>query len=45
MDELTEEELVCYGLATICWICNRPFNDDKEKKYIKVSDHDHYTGK
>ena len=45
MGELTEEELASYGLATICWICNRPFNNDKEKKYIKVRDHDHYTGK
>ena len=46
MDELTEEELVAYGLANTCWICDRPFNNkDKEPKYIKVRDHDHYTGK
>ena len=45
MDELTEEELVAYGLANTCWICDRPFHDDKEKKIIKVRDHDHCTGK
>ena len=46
MEELTEEELLAYGLASTCWICDRPFNNkSKEQKYIKVRDHDHYTGK
>ena len=28
-----------------CYVCNKPFYQDKKNNYIKVRDHCHYTGK
>ena len=41
MDPLTEQEIIAYDNAKICYICEKSFNDDD----IKVRDHCHYTGK
>ena len=43
MDPLTEQEKVLYANANICFICEKPFGNDKNA--IKVRDHCHYTGK
>ena len=47
---LTDEEKRSYEKQEICHICREKFcydEDDEEtyKKYRKVRDHDHYTGK
>ena len=42
MDPLTEQEIISHKNAKICFICEKPFDDDEN---IKVGDHCHYTGK
>ena len=43
MDPLTEQENMLHANANICFICEKPFGNDKNA--IKVRDHCHYTGK
>ena len=46
MIPLTDEEKESYENQKICHICEEEFStDDKDKKYHKVRDHCHYTGK
>ena len=46
MIPLTNEEEDIYKKSECCHICNKEFKDDeKDKNYAKVRDHDHYTGK
>ena len=49
MIPLTNDEIKYYETRKCCHICNKKFyneeNDKKYKKYHKVRDHDHYTGK
>ena len=43
---LTKEEKKTYREQVICYICRKRFStDDNNKKYHKVRDHCHYTGK
>ena len=43
---LTEEENKSYKKQKVCYICKKRFSaDDGNKKYRKVQDHCHYTGK
>ena len=43
---LSEEENKFYEEQDVCHICRKKFNsDEKDKKYRKVKDHCHYTGK
>ena len=44
---LTKEQQESYQNAKFCYICKENFEDKflKEKKYCKVRDHCHYTGK
>ena len=43
MNPLTEQEKMLHANANICFICEKPFGNDKNA--IKVRDHCHYTGK
>ena len=43
MDPLTDQEKESYANAKTCFICEKPFGNDKNA--IKVRDHCHYTGK
>ena len=43
MDPLTDQEKMLHANANICFICEKPFGNDKNA--IKVRDHCHYTGK
>ena len=43
MIPLTDEEKESYQKQKVCYICGKEFNTDK--KYCKVRDHCHYTGK
>ena len=49
MIPLTNDEIKYYEKCKYCHICKKKFyndeNDEKYKKYYKVRDHDHYTGK
>ena len=51
MIPLTTEERKLYRKQKVCYICKKEFstNDDNgialNKKYVKVRDHCHYTGK
>ena len=46
MIPLTKEEKKSYCASRRCYICKRKFStDDSNKKYYKVRDHCHYTGK
>ena len=50
MIPLTDEETESYEKQKICYICKKEFSTDKNdenkfKKYHKVRDHCHYTGK
>ena len=46
MIPLTMEEKRAYIASGRCYICKKKFStDDKNKKYYKVRDHCHYTGK
>ena len=43
---LTDEENNSYEKQKVCYICKKGFStDDNNKKYYKVRDHCHYTGK
>ena len=43
----TDEEDKSYKKQKVCYICKKEFrkDDDDSKKYHKVRDHCHYTGK
>ena len=46
MIPLTNEENKSYKRQKVCYICKKEFStDDDNKKYHKVRDHCHYTGK
>ena len=47
MKLLTKEQQESYENAKICYICKEKFENKyfKDKKYGKVRDHCHYTGK
>ena len=47
MIPLTDKENKSYEMQKICYTCKKEFsnNDDNNKKYHKVRDHCHYTGK
>ena len=46
MIPLTYEENKSYRQQKVCYICEKGFStDDDNKKYCKVRDHCHYTGK
>ena len=46
MIPLTKKEEKNHNKQKICHICRKEFNtDDSDKKYHKVTDHCHYTGK
>ena len=47
MKLLTKEQQKSYKNAKICYICKEKFESKllKDKKYCKVRDHCHYTGK
>ena len=46
MIPLTKEEKKIHLKQKVCYICKKGFNtDDNNKKYHKVKDHCHYTGK
>ena len=46
MTSLTKEEEKNHNKQKVCYICTKEFNtDDSDKKYHKVKDHCHYTGK
>ena len=46
MIPLTDEENKSYKKQKVCHICKKGFcTDDDNKKYHKVRDHCHYTGK
>ena len=46
MIPLTDKENKSYKKQKVCYICKKRFsNDDDNKKYHKVRDHCHYTGK
>ena len=47
MISLTNEEKKIHYEQKVCYICKKEFstNDDDNKKYFKVRDHCHYTGK
>ena len=42
---LTYEENKSYKKKNICCMCKKEFSTDDDKKYHKVRDHCHYTGK
>ena len=46
MIPLTDEENKSYKRQKVCQICKKEFSTDNDKKkYHKVRDHCHYTGK
>ena len=47
MIPLTDKENKSYEMQKICYTCKKECsnNDDNNKKYHKVRDHCHYTGK
>ena len=47
MIPLTDEENKSYEKQNVCYICKKEYNndDDGNKKYLKVRDHCHYSGK
>ena len=46
MVPLTDDENKSYQKQKVCYICKKEFStDDGNKKYHKVRDHCHYTGK
>ena len=46
MVPLTKEEEKKHHKQKVCYICKKRFSaDDNNKKYHKVRDHCHYTGK
>ena len=46
MMPLTKKDVKNHNKQKVCHICRKEFNaDDSDKKYDKVKDHCHYTGK
>ena len=46
MIPLTKKEEKMHNKQKVCYTCKKRFSvDDKNKKYHKVKDHCHYTGK
>ena len=45
MIPLTNGENKSYEKQKVCYICKKGFSTDNDKKYHKVRDHCHYTGK
>ena len=45
MIPLTKEEKEIHPEQKVCYICKKGFSTDDNKKYHKVKDHCHYTGK
>ena len=45
MIPLTYRENKSYEKQKVCYICKKGFSTDNDKKYHKVRDHCHYTGK
>ena len=46
MIPLTKKEEKKHNKQKFCYICSKEFNtDDNDRKYHKVKDHCHYTGK
>ena len=45
MIPLTKEEKKIHREQKVCHICKNGFNTHDDKKYFKVKDHCHYTGK
>ena len=45
MIPLTDKENKSYERQKVCYICKKEFSIDDNKKYQKVKDHWHYTGK
>ena len=45
MNELTDNEKFNHYNEDKCYICNKPFYQDKKNNYIKLRDHCHYTEK
>ena len=46
MIPITDKENKPYEKQKVCYICKKEFStDDDKKKYHKVRDHCHYTGK
>ena len=45
MIQLTKEEKKMHCEEKVCYICKKGFSIDDNKKYFKVKDHCHYTGK
>ena len=46
MIPLTKKEAKMYNKQKVCYICKKRFStDDNNKKYHKVRDHCHYTGR
>ena len=46
MIPLTKEKQNMHNQQKVCYICKKMFTtDDNNKKYNKVKDHCHYTGK
>ena len=46
MIPLTNKEKKSYRKQKVCYICKKEFSsDNKNRKYNKVRDHFHYTGK
>ena len=41
----TDKENKSYEKQNVCFICKKEFSTDDSKKYQKVRDHCHYTGK
>ena len=42
---LTRQEKQNAANKNFCYICKKEFDDNGDKKYCKVQDHCHYTGK
>ena len=42
---LTGEENYRHYNKKVCLLCKKPFLEDNKNNYIKVRDHDHFTGK
>ena len=45
MIPLTKEENQIHREQKVCYICKKGSSTDNNKKYFKVKDHCHYTGK
>ena len=46
MKPLTKKEAKMHNKQKVCYICKRKFSNNEDyKKYFKIKDHCHYTGK